>query len=120
MGVMKATSVTIKVGEKSQTFSDPKSENPLRAMEQAREWLKEQHVALARERDKDRVAEHRATQAAIARKLGRTEIADAIEAGDSAQVAQLEAQRLSRLSEIDDRSSRSVKPDTVRVKARGR
>jgi len=117
---MKAVNVTIKVGDQSQTFSDAKSENPLRALEQAREWLKEQHVALARERDKDRVAEHRSTQAAIARKLGRTEIADAIEAGDSAQVAQLEAQRLSRLGEIDDRSARSVKPDTVRVKARSR
>jgi len=35
-------------------------------------------------------------------------------------VAQLEAQRLSRLGEIDDRSARSVKPDTVRVKARSR
>jgi len=115
---MKPVTVKITINGETETFSDAKSENPLRALEQAREWLKAQHIPLASERDRERVADHLKTQAAIARKLGRTEIADAIAAGDGAKVQQLEAARIARLGEIDD--ARNLKPEPVRVKARSR
>ena len=114
---MKSVSVTVKIGSESQTFSGDGSENPLRGVEQAREWMKEQHVSLARKRDKDRVDEHQKTQADIVRKLGRTELADAIEAGDRERTGQLEAKRLERLGEIADREARNIRPEVMRVKA---
>jgi hypothetical protein len=42
-------SVTVTVGSVSKTFSEPENENPLRGLEMAREWLREQHIALAKE-----------------------------------------------------------------------
>lgn len=58
---MRVSEVIVTIDGKGKTFKAAKdSGNPLRAVEEAREWLGEQHKDLAKRLDADRIEEEKA------------------------------------------------------------